>query len=443
MSDLSDMEMRSGLHQMPHARAAATEDALILPRLEAVLLFAAACYAIFGWALFHGSAGLNGAAIEDLSQSNKLNQAIWITFFLVAAGFIVSRVLAGVRVHPTLMAALLVGYLTLSLASVLWALSPDIAARRVIQQFIVVFLFVGVTAFARDQLVVLNAVYLSLATAILINVCLLPVVPPTSLGYSGLYPQKNLLGVVCAVTFIFSVFLMLSPHVRFKAWIFTILLLSFALLVLSRSKTSLGLAVLCPLVAGAVFLMSRAVRTSLRLSALAITVAVLALFGVVTVLAGVSADQISLLLFDDTTFTGRTTIWDFVVAHIDMRPWLGWGYQSFWAAGPASPNLRTDSFLAGLNQAHNGYLDILLETGATGLVIMTAFLVSLLGAIERRWKARRDVSLLLLSLVLLGIAHNFLESSLTRGYSPLWVVLLIVAGCSMSVKSYRVRRAYP
>ena len=425
---------------MQQARAIARETS-IFPPLEVVLLFAAASYAVFGWTLpsaFSGSPG-NGAAIEDLSQSNPLNQAIWVSLFIVGAGFVGARILSGIRIVPSLMPILLVGYLTLCLASVFWALSPDIAARRFLQQFIVVFLFVGVTAFARDRLVVLNALYLAFAAAILINVCLLPIIPPTSIGYSGLYPQKNLLGVVCALTIIFSVFLLISPQVRFKGFIALVMLLSLLLLVVSRSKTSLGLAILCPLLAGAVFLMSRTLRISLRAGAAAMTVAVLGLLGIAAVLANISADQISLLLFDDTTFTGRTTIWDFAIFNAELRPWLGWGYQSFWAAGPESPNLRATGFLTGLNQAHNGYLDVLLETGIVGLAIMIAFLVTLLGAVERKWKSRWDVTLLLLSLIFLGIAHNFMESSLTRGYSSLWMVLLVTAGCSISLRSHRVR----
>ena len=134
--------------------------------------------------------------------------------------------------------------------------------------------------------------------------------------------------------------------------------------------------------------------------------------------------------------TGRTYIWNYVLNFHDQRPWLGWGYQSFWAIGPDAPNLKADNFVSGLNQSHNGYVDVLLETGTAGFIVILAFLLALCRALDRTWSQRADVAILLLSLTLFCSAHNLLESSLTRGFAVPWVILLLVAGISNPAREH-------
>lgn len=45
------------------------------------------------------------------------------------------------------------------------------------------------------------------------------------------------------------------------------------------------------------------------------------------------------MLYGDSTFTGRTIIWDFANMQIAKKPLLGWGYQSFWLVGPDAPSI--------------------------------------------------------------------------------------------------------
>jgi O-antigen ligase len=415
---------------------------LAIPSLEVALIFGAACYSIFGWALptaLSGGESLTSVSADQLSQSNLFNQLVWISLLPITLVFIRARLESGLRILPTISLVLLCCYLVLCTASFFWALAPDIVIRRIVQQFIIVLVFFCVPAFARERIAVLNTIYVALGIAVMINVCLFPLIPSTPLGYAGIYPQKNLLGAVSATTLIFSFFLMVSPLASYKSFVFVTALFSGLLLVLSRSKTSLGLAVICPCLAVAVFTTSRLLKVSFKIASLLISVAgLVVLFGVMWV-ADLSATDISLLLFNDTTFTGRTIIWSFVSPYINQRLWLGWGYQSFWNVGAESPNLNATDFVSGLVQSHNGYMDILIETGVVGFAIVLGFIAGLFNAIENRWKRRADVSLLLLSLLFFCIAHNLLESSLTRGFHPLWIVLLVIAGCSIPSVSIRHR----
>jgi O-antigen ligase len=125
------------------------------------------------------------------------------------------------------------------------------------------------------------------------------------------------------------------------------------------------------------------------------------------------------------TLTGRSVIWPEVVRFVSERPWLGYGYESFWTAG------RIDEISAqlgwGLREAHNAYLEVLLWLGIVGLALVILVAIAGMFAARRDWKATGDtVCLFPLSLVVFGLANACFESGM--------VVVSIVPfmlGCSL------------
>ncbi|GAA4367736.1 O-antigen ligase family protein [Agromyces bauzanensis] len=80
--------------------------------------------------------------------------------------------------------------------------------------------------------------------------------------------------------------------------------------------------------------------------------------------------------------TGRFDIWGAVIGLALERPWLGWGWISYWA-----PWVEPFEGLAVRNgveylQAHNAWLDVWLQLGIVGLV---AFASIVIGALWRSW----------------------------------------------------------
>lgn len=371
---------------------------------------------------------------DNLSQSNMVNQAVWIAFSVAGLAFIWRRFNAGWRLTFTTATIFLVAFLVLACLSANWAIAPDISTRRFVQQCLICFVFFVVAAFVQDKVRILNAVYLVLSVSIALNIMLFPVIGVGPIGYAGIFPQKNLLGAVAALALIFSMFNLVAPKASYKFASLFVALGSGALLIVSQSKTSLGLAIICPMIACVVVFLSRAMKVT-YLIGLAIFLAVAGTASVLVLqIFGLSDSDVSMLLFNDTTFTGRTFIWDFSSSLIEQRPWLGWGYQSVWGIGAQAPNLKlVDSFISGLNQSHNGYLDIMLETGYVGFTVVVLLILSLFVAVDRAWRHRTDVSLLLLSILIFCVTHNLLESSLTRSYSPLWTFFLLVAGVSATI----------
>lgn len=69
----------------------------------------------------------------------------------------------------------------------------------------------------------------------------------------------------------------------------------------------------------------------------------------------------------DITFTNRTYIWDYILAEI----------SNFWVIGLGRGNSLINSEFSRWNEAHNGILELLLDTGVIGLVLFMLLLIIL------------------------------------------------------------------
>ena len=220
-----------------------------------------------------------------------------------------------------------------------------------------------------------------------------------------------------------------------------VVILSLCLVYLSDSKTALGLAILCPLLAGLTLVIKRMTTISVAIILLQIPLS----FTVLTYLSNLSIERISYIIYGDSTLTGRTFIWDFANYEINRRPLLGWGYQSFWLVGPDAPSVvDAPGWLGTLTEAHNGYYDTKLELGYIGYTLLLIFIISTLHGIGRVADHNPARAWSILSLALYVILYNLTESVWLRSFEFLWVTFLIlvveVARCLSPVPSKRRRR---
>lgn len=121
------------------------------------------------------------------------------------------------------------------------------------------------------------------------------------------------------------------------------------------------------------------------------------------------------LLGRSTTFSGRTHLWEEALKLIDLRPWLGWSFDS---------NLSVLKHLGGVGQFHSGYLDLLVRGGWVGTLLFLGILTGTLIRIVRlsRLEYRRAVVLAAMALAIL--LHNVTEASIARETHLLWTLLL-------------------
>jgi O-antigen ligase len=244
-----------------------------------------------------------------------------------------------------------------------------------------------------------------------------------AIGYSGYFTGKNLLGEFAAIALLLALHEMLYSGVR-RAFGIIIVIIAVSLLFFANSKTALGFALFVPLLAGLALIIGKKMRISLAIVLLSIPFCYIVLSNV----SGFNMNRISYLLYGDSTFTGRTIIWDFAQLEIERRPFLGWGYQGFWLVGADAPSIvDARGWIKGMPNAHNGYYDTMLEMGYVGLAFLITFLLATLHAIGRVADRDRARAWLLLSLVLFIILYNFLESLWMRAFDLSWVVFVIAA----------------
>jgi O-antigen ligase len=240
--------------------------------------------------------------------------------------------------------------------------------------------------------------------------------------YRGYFSDKNALGEFASVAIVLALYEILHPGLR-RALGVVVVIISAVLLFLSHSKTSLGLAVLSPLLAAPLVLIGKKTRISPAIILSPVVFLYLLLYNTNIF------NHISYELYNNYTFSGRTLIWDFVRYEIDRRPLLGWGYQSFWQLGPDGPSAVNGwGWLKMLPHGHNGYLDTILEMGYVGFGFLIIFIVATLHAAGRITDRDPARAWLVLSLLLYEIITNFFETTWLRGGFVVFVFVVAEIG---------------
>lgn len=123
------------------------------------------------------------------------------------------------------------------------------------------------------------------------------------------------------------------------------------------------------------------------------------------------------------TLTGRTEIWERLIPFFERHPILGWGFGSFWTP-------ETKEVIFGVNEAHNGYLDVCLGLGVVGLLLTTICLLSWCRKAQRALMTHDyDWASLCICYLLMAAIHNIGESSFDILGRHLMAVLLFLAVC--------------
>jgi O-antigen ligase len=251
--------------------------------------------------------------------------------------------------------------------------------------------------------------------------------------WRGVFDHKNILGK----QMVFSFFLVLySDAFKSRATARVIAVFALILLGMSQSGTAIAAFAFVLLFAGLLSIRSFFAR---RQSVALFWLIVVPVFLVAAGIAFGFRNEILEAFGKNETLTGRTTIWAIAAKGISQKPWLGWGYESFFTQAEL---LSSFGAIGPANHAHNGFLDILLATGFIGFAV---FLIGYFVAFRNAWRLYRDNSersaqwpmLFLIMLVLL----NLPESVLLRKGTFLWIpyVSLALWGMQSAHTSYSHR----
>jgi exopolysaccharide production protein ExoQ len=309
----------------------------------------------------------------------------------------------------------LISYLVFAAASVTWAYSPDFAFSRLVVQVLVVIVFAVPYALPIPTKYTIVGVHLCYVVALIVSVVYVLTTPPTPIGHPGYFTHKQELGLLAAVSILLS-----SHELLHRGWrrlvAVVALGLGFWLIVASESKSALADALVAMVFSWLTLLLCK----KTRLTPAMIVAAVVGL----SLLVHNPIERLGYLLYGDSTLTGRTAIWAFAEYQISRKPWLGWGFHSYFFV-PNSPQLEAPGYIGQMPSSHSGFLELRLETGRIGYWIFLIFIFSSLHLLERVRRKAAVRAWCYLSIELFAVLINLTDSSWLV-LDPLWLIYLLV-----------------
>jgi exopolysaccharide production protein ExoQ len=235
--------------------------------------------------------------------------------------------------------------------------------------------------------------------------------------WSGIYGHKNELGYMMAWSAGLFLHLGLSSN-RYRWLMWAICGISICLIILSRSTTSLTILLTMILLLPIYKFLK---RTNYKLQVIMITSALMLLI-IFSILLINNAETVVGTSGKDLTFNGRSDLWELVMSKVWERPLLGYGFSGFWTSNAASKLRATYDWAS---NAHNGFLELLLELGFLGfLTFAAAFIRFFVMALTRIISiAKKPEDYWPMQMLVIIVIVNFSEARLL---TPSWNWLMYV-----------------
>ena len=327
---------------------------------------------------------------------------------------------------------------SLFLISVLWSLDPRLTLTQGTAYFFVVIGAIGlVETLDSDELIDLIALICGLAAvASVVQSLIFP--EPWVGDFRGIFSQKNVLGEVMAGGVLTGLH---GARIRGGRRFRNICIITLCTIVgfMSKSTTSiLAIALFFWLdILGRIYLRGGSFRIISICSAI-----------VPIVIFVMYSDLIFELFGKDTTFTGRTLFWPYIIDNISEKPLLGWGFSSFWS--PVNPiALQITYAIRGDNNdifiianAHNALLELLLDSGFLGTsVFIFLWLRNFIMAVKCLNGSAGQIGLSSV-LVLTGILLTGVTEAVLVSPGQIWTSLFFIMGFACEKKLWLARAAW-
>lgn len=259
--------------------------------------------------------------------------------------------------------------------------------------------------------------------------------------YCGVTTFKNELGMitlVCALGILWC-FLGIwrdrkTPRRKYKLIALgTVLAMSIWIFRMADSMTSLS----CFVLAGTVLVLSRQrwVIRSPRIIHLfvagAVGLSLIALFFD-------SSGAMVATLGRNSTLTGRTMIWALVLSMV-QHPLIGTGFESFWLGDRLRDVWAVEK---GIQEAHNGYIEMYLNLGWAGLTFLTVIIVAGYRNVTAVFRTNPEMGSVKIAFFVMGLIYSLTEAGF-RSLSPSWmafvVAIMVVPPAILRKKSAKPR----
>ncbi len=239
--------------------------------------------------------------------------------------------------------------------------------------------------------------------------------------WTGVGTDKNALGAICMLFGVSLLWLGITTYrnrsrnrTRRLAAISIVLTMILYLIVVADSKTALACFVMADLL-----IVATAFGPTFRKPAFVnVLVAAMLTVSFCVLFLGIGGGALS-AMGRDASLTGRTEVWKTVLPYA-KNPWVGAGYENFWIGD----RLQVfNTLLGGLNQAHNGYIEVYLNLGWVGLLLLSTIIVAGYRNIMKELRRNPETGRLKLAFFFICLVYNFTEASF-KMESPVWILFL-------------------
>ena len=145
-----------------------------------------------------------------------------------------------------------------------------------------------------------------------------------------------------------------------------------------------------------------------------------ALMWIILIFSESFVSTITSFLGRDQTFTGRTDIWAMAMRDAAQNPIMGTGFGSYFATA----NEFTKTFG---NTGHNGLLDVYVELGIVGVLILLVFLFSFFRRMRGELNQSFDWGIFGICLLIVSLLANYTESLFLKSSSYIWASMNFLA----------------
>jgi O-antigen ligase len=348
-----------------------------------------------------------------------------ILFWPIAAGLVLTLLLLNwsrinFRFFRSLPILSLLAYLLFAAASITWAYNPDLTFSRLLLQVLVFIVVVVPYALPIRTKNTMQGIHICYTIALAVSAVYVLTTPPSPIGHPGYFTHKQDLGLLGAIGIILSSHEILHRGSRRIVGLVS-MALGIWLVFESQSKSTLALSLMA--IPGSWLILVVCKKTRLT------PAYIVAAFVVATMFVSNPIERIGYRLYGDATLTGRTGIWGFIEYQISHKPWLGWGFHSYYFV-PNSPHESAPGYIREMPSSHSGYLELRLETGRIGYWIFMVFIYASLHMLE--YVRRKDPVRAwgFLSIQLFAVMINLLDSNWLV-LTHFWLLYLIVVAESV------------
>lgn len=380
-------------------------------------------------------AGSVSIAEGSLEEGNPLDRSIFLVLIFLAIGILVARSFKWGDFFAGNVA--LISFIGFALLSVSWSETPFIAFKRWFRDLGNYLMVLVAWSDSRPMAAVTTVLRRLGYLLIPLSILLIKYYPSIGVGYNdwtgttmyaGPATSKNGLGVLCLISGLFFFWDTLArwPERRRRPVTRIILVnlafLAMTLWLLHRSDSATSR--VCLVIGCLVILAVQSRRFTSNLALLKTLIPLCFLLYVILAWGFDINGKLAQAVGRNPNLTERTDVWRILLS-LHTNPLVGTGYESFWV-GRWLRLVWEHKETAGLNEAHNGYLEVYLNLGLIGLLLLIGFLVSSYRAMWKRLAPQTRFRSLALGLWTVLLFYNVTEAAF-RGSQFMWSAFLLGA----------------